>query len=219
MAGADEHVDPHDEHDEHVDAEALALGDLGELERAEVTAHLQACRACHQRYEEALAAVGDLLRAVPAVQPPLGFDARVLRRIGIDPAAARGVSRRRWLAGAVAAAAIVVLLAVGAWLVVRSDTPQDQVAELSRTRDGSAVGTVSVSDVAGRAVMVVAIVDAPDDVSYRCVARLRDGRVVESESWPAGAGAWIVPLPDDGVVEHVDVVVSDSGNVWSVATF
>ena len=43
--------------------------------------------------------------------------------------------------------------------------------------------------------MVVAIVAAPDGVSYLCRTTFADGTTSESEAWPPGNGAWIVDLP------------------------
>ena len=62
------------------------------------------------------------------------------------------------------------------------------------------VGTVAVSDVDGQRVMVVAIVDAPADVSYTCRTTLSDGIVVESEAWRPGRRCLARPAPGDGEV-------------------
>ncbi len=173
-----------------------------------------------------------LLPAVPGVQPPMGFDERVLERFGTvaDAAARRSLGRRhprgrrvprwRWLAGAAA----LLLVAAGVVGLVATRGDDDASAGDVRTLekiDGEAVGTVSIGEVGGEQVMVVAIVAAPDGVSYYCRTHLEDGSTVDSESWPAGNGAWLVPLPDAGeqAVRSVDVVVSGTDHVWSSATF
>ena len=213
MGMDDEQVEP-----EHVDTVALALGQVDGDRRPAMAAHVLACAECRRDYDATIGVIGELLPAVPAVQPEIGFDERVLARLGVERPPAR---RRRWLTGlaAIAAAAVVLAVVVGGWLVLRSDDADDAVAALELSDGGAPVGTVSVSDVDGSRMMVVAIVDAPEDVSYTCRTTLSDGVTVVSEPWPAGAGAWIVPLPDAGDVGTVDVVVTGTDNVWSAATF
>ena len=65
-----------------------------------MAAHVLRCAACRHEYDELAATVEDLLPAVPGVQPPLGFDERVLARLGATrpPAPTHG-SRRRWRRG------------------------------------------------------------------------------------------------------------------------
>ena len=172
MGMDDEQVEP-----EHADAVALALGQVDGDRRAAMAAHILACAECRRDYDEAVGVVGELLPAVPAVQPEIGFDERVLARLGVERPPAR---RRRWLAGlaAIAAAAVILAVVVGGWLVLRSDDADDAVAALELSDGGAPVGTVSVSEVDGRRMMVVAIVDAPEDVSYTCRTTLSDGVTV-----------------------------------------
>jgi hypothetical protein len=42
---------------------------------------------------------------------------------------------------------------------------------------------------------------------------------MDSESWPAGDGAWIVPLPADADVATVEIIPDGTDHVWSTATF
>ena len=82
------------------------------------------------------------------------------------------------------------------------------------------MGSVSLSDIEGSPVMVVAIVGAPPDVSYYCRINFSDGTTADSESWPAGNGAWVVPLvPGGPSVASVDVLPDGTEKVWSAATF
>jgi hypothetical protein len=203
--------------EEHVDAVALALGQFDGQKRAAAAEHVLTCGHCRREFDEVNSIVGELLPAVPAVQPKLGFDVEVLQRLGIGTASQRR-GRRWWVLGVAAAAVIVVGLAIGGWLLARSAGGSSDAARL-QLADGAPVGTVAVEDVAGQRVMVVAIVDAPADVSYTCRIRLTDGRVVESPAWEPGGGAWVVPLPGDAQVTDVDLVVSGTDNVWSTATF
>ena len=105
--------------EEHVDAVALARGQLDGHERAVAAEHVLTCRDCRHEFDEVNSIVGELLPAVPAVQPKLGFDVEVLQRLGIGAAPQR---RRRtwWVLGVAAAAVVVVGLAIGGWLLARS---------------------------------------------------------------------------------------------------
>jgi len=213
---------PGDAHlgDEIVD---LVLGDVDADRRPAMAAHLMRCAACRDTYDDLAATLADLLPAVPAVQPPLGFDERVLARLATDAGAGgAGSSLRRWRRLAVAAAVLVVLLVpLGVWSAGRDGRgggTAGELATLHRTRDDAPVGTVSITDVDGGAVAVVALVDAPSDVSYFCRMRFGDGTTVDSEAWPAGNGAWIVPLPTADVTA-VEVLPAGTERIWSTATF
>jgi hypothetical protein len=207
--------------DEHVDVSALVLGHIDWHRRGEAVAHLLACPTCRAEYDEMAATLGELLPAVPEMQPPLGFDQHALARMGIGRTRARGALQRRLLTAA-AAVLIVVLGAVGWWATTRdTSTAVGHVVALELVNGGSQVGTVSVGDVKGETVMVVALVDPPEGVSYRCRTTFSDGTVTESEPWPDGYGAWIVPLPGtmSGQVDSIELVVDGTDHVWSAASF
>ncbi len=213
--------------DEHLgdDIAALVLGDVDGGRRAAMAAHVLRCAECRRDYDELAETVEGLLVAVPGVQPPIGFDERVLARL----APSRSMPRRRaprrsaWMIG-VAAALVAVVVALGAWAVTRpgggDSAAAGDIATLHLSDGGTPVGTVSVSEVDGRTVMVVALVTAPDEIRYYCRARLADGTMVESEAWPAGSGAWIVPLPDASApVTSVEVLPEGTDHIWSAASF
>jgi hypothetical protein len=119
-----------------------------------------------------------------------------------------------------AVAALVLVAAAGAFLAVRArdDAALATVVPL-QLEDGAGVGTVSLREVDGEPVMVVALTEAPEGVSYTCRTFLRDGTVVASEPWPAVPdGAWIVDVPAGAAdVERVELVVTGTDKVWSSA--
>ena len=79
--------------------------------------------------------------------------------------------------------------------------------------------TVQLTE-AGSVVHEAAVVGAPDDVSYYCRINFADGTTADSESWPSGNGAWVVPLDPAGpTVASVDVLPDGTEKVWSAATF
>ena len=200
----------------------LVLGDVDSDRRAAMAAHLLRCPDCRREYDELAATVEELLPAVPGIQPPLGFDERVLARLAADAGSTRARSSRRWRWLAVAAAVLVaVLVPAGIWVAARDDEAPStgEVATLRLTGDDAPVGTVSLAHVDNDHFMVVALVAAPDDIAYYCRIRLTDGSTVDSESWPAGNGAWVVPLPPGADVTGVDVLPSGTEHVWSTAEF
>jgi hypothetical protein len=198
----------------------LLLGTVDPDRRAVLAAHVLRCATCRRDYDELAETVEALLPGVPAVHPPLGFDERVLATLRRPPTTAP--SRRWGRLAAVAAALVALLVPFGVWLAVRDEGGETSDGALATLRlaDGDApVGTVSIADVGGERVMVVALVGAPADVGYFCRTHLADGTVTDSESWPAGNGAWIVPLPAGSEVTAVDVLPAGTDHVWSSATF
>ena len=209
-----EHDHPSDEHVGD-DVIALVLGEVDGRQRATMAAHILQCPSCRRDFDEVATTVGELLPGVPAVQPPLGFDERVLSRLGLR----QPRPRRRWPWVVAAAAAVVALVAPLAWWAFSVGGDSPDLATLHLTDGGAPTGTVSLSEVDGDPLMVVAIVDAPEDVSYFCRAVLADGTSVTSESWPSGDGAWIVPLPAGAEVATVEIIPAGTDYVWSTASF
>ena len=84
-----------EERDEHLgdDVVELVLGTSTAIGGRAMAAHVLRCAACRHEYDELAATVEDLLPAVPAVQPPLGFDERVLAPDRGEPLA--GADSRR----------------------------------------------------------------------------------------------------------------------------
>jgi anti-sigma factor ChrR (cupin superfamily) len=67
-------------------AAELALGALTGRERAAAIAHLEKCRACREDVRQLTAAGGRLLELLPPAGPPVGFEIRVLERLGVRAA-------------------------------------------------------------------------------------------------------------------------------------
>jgi hypothetical protein len=205
----------------HADVLALVLGHLDARGRARAVEHVLACRPCRDEHDELVESLTGVLAAVPEVQPPLGFDQRVVALMRRDDR--RGRHRRRVVLS-VAAAALLVAVGVAAavWGLTRSSdrTTTAGVAPLEVVGDARQVGTVSLGRVDGETVMVVALVRAPEGRSYRCRTTFADGSSAESASWPASYAAWIVPLPaGDHDVRTVELISDETDRVWSVADF
>lgn len=99
-------------------------------ERREVEEHLAACASCHRRAEE-LRGVWNVLEEVPSIEPSLGFDARLRRKIAAEP-------QPRWFCWLVPqprlAFSMALLLALSVWMV-------------KLPRESTAIGPASVAQV------------------------------------------------------------------------
>jgi hypothetical protein len=65
-------------------ATELALGVLTGRERAAALAHLDTCDACREEVRQLMATSDQLLALLPPVEPPAGFETRVLDRLGLS---------------------------------------------------------------------------------------------------------------------------------------
>ena len=78
---------------EFADAAAeLALGVLTGRERARALAHLDRCEACRENVRQLTVTGEELVGLLPAIEPPAGFETRVMERLGLGtpaPAPAR----------------------------------------------------------------------------------------------------------------------------------
>jgi len=87
---------------EFADAAAeLALGVLTGRERARALAHLDRCEACRENVRQLTVTGEELVGLLPAIEPPAGFETRVMERLGLgtpapapDPARPLGPARR-----------------------------------------------------------------------------------------------------------------------------
>ena len=216
------------EHSLHPDDELveLALGDIDEPRRSQLIRHLVDCAKCRSAYDAIAVAVDAVLPAAPEIAPPIGFDQRVLTRIGaLSPGpteAPRRPARRGRLL--VAAAAVLAILLGGAVAVSvwdgseTSDPPLAGDTALLRKSDGEVVGTAAVSSIEGDPVVVVAISDPAVGVPYTCRVLLKSGRMVDAGRWsvdePEGH-TWITQAPA-GEITGMELV-TDDGRVWSSA--
>jgi hypothetical protein len=217
--------------DAHASYDALVALALDDREERDWGAgqHLAGCGHCRARYDDVLAGIEQVLAATPPIDPPPGFDQRVLTAMGLAPAgppvAAGPVPRRtpRRRAPLVAAAAVLgVLLGVGGTLIWTGqdegrDPPGGAAAATLDTSEGESVGSVTRSFLEGEPVMVVRVTDGVVGKSYECLLVLDDGRSRAVGRWvmEAPEATWVVPAPPSGV-DAVRLVTGE-GRVWSAA--
>jgi hypothetical protein len=97
-------------------APELALGILGGAERAEVVLHVNGCARCQAYVTELTEAADVIPQLVPEAEPPVGFETRVMRRLGEGERR----TRRRWIAAVAAAAAAAIIVSVTVVRVIES---------------------------------------------------------------------------------------------------
>ena len=78
-------------------AAELALGVLTGRERAQALAHLDHCASCREEVRELTATSEGLLGLLPSVEPPAGFEARVMDRLGLAAPAPSPASQPGWM--------------------------------------------------------------------------------------------------------------------------
>ncbi len=79
-------------------AAELALGVLTGRERARALAHLDRCAACRQTVRQLTVTGEELVGLLPSIEPPPGFETRVMERLGLGnpaPGPARQLSPAR----------------------------------------------------------------------------------------------------------------------------
>jgi Putative zinc-finger len=77
-------------------AAELALGVLTGRERAQAIAHLDHCEACRESVRQLTQTGEGLLGLLPTIEPPAGFETRVLDRIGLTPPAPSPARQASW---------------------------------------------------------------------------------------------------------------------------
>jgi hypothetical protein len=162
-------------------APELALGLLGGDERAAALAHLQTCERCRDDVA-ALTGLHERIRVlVPPVEPPAGFETRVLARLA---QAGQPRMRRQWgrrLALATAAVFAVGVAFVGGW-VAGEATPATPAAPQVRpavlavalTAGDRPVGQLFIEP--AEPSWIYLYVDAPSGAAHlKCEFLRRDG--------------------------------------------
>jgi hypothetical protein len=193
-------------------APELALGIAAGEERDAALRHVTGCLGCRRLVSE-LSSVGeDLLLLAPPQEPPAGFEARVLDALAPSPRRTGGRSgRRRSIAAAVLAAAVLVSIAVGGWSVFMATAGDRRLAESYQAAlavgRGSFFASAPISGPEGRAGTVFGYEGQPSWVvltmgsgtaaqAFRIEAVTDDGRVLPlGEETLGGGDVWASRLP------------------------
>ncbi len=217
----------------------LALGALSGRERAETLAHVDNCSRCFAEVEELSRAADELLHVAPETEPPLGFEVRLLERLGVNPALTPAMARRHQrrealarhsrtvLLGAAAAVLAIVGTVVGLAATSGSPTRPPAVAAPRPVQatlldaHGHDVGAVieSAPGTPPWVFMYLEVGKLTADVN--CELVLADGHVLKLGTFwvDKGYGTWSAPI--DVAVDQVRGarLVSASGALLASATF
>ncbi len=216
--------------DEHSDLLAeLALGILTGRERAATLAHVEVCPRCAEELEQLARAADAVVQVAPEMEPPLGFEVRLLDRMGVSATPARRSVPMRWV---LAAAAAVVLLGLGLGFGLTSgSTPSNHpiqsigkgggklVAEADLQLSGHHVGRVYTYG-GSSPWMFMTLDDSSARGRVVCEVITADGVVHKVGSFKAekGYGAWGAALPVAPQDVRTAEVVSADGAVVASAS-
>jgi anti-sigma factor RsiW len=197
----------------------LALGVLGGRERADALAHVERCARCRQELTSMDALGEGLVQLTPAVEPPAGFESRVLGRLNRSRAAAR----RRSTVRLAVAAALAILIGIGGWMVGHDSSGHSTSGEV-RT-----ASFVSGDDHIGQVVayegshpwVAVALTSHLGDQWVTCRLVERNGTTVEVGKYQLsnGSGYWDAPLTVSPSSVAKVQLVDASGTALATATF
>ena len=169
----------------------LALDELTGLERADALGHLSSCDACRALVADLSVVADAVLLVAPSVEPPPGFESKVLSQLG------RSRSPRRWRVAAVAAA-VAVVAGLGAGFLAGSRGGGGHEYPLAAPlvgRSGSSAGTVVLATNPDR--MTCVFEDERFGGAYDVRLVLDDGstRDVGSFDVEHAPWSWTVSLP------------------------
>lgn len=120
-------------------AAELALGTVSGAARAVALDHLAGCAACRALVEDLAGLADRMLLLAPVIEPPPGFESKVLARMGRAAPARelRPARGRRLLVGVAAVALVAAMSAAGAtWLAGESERPGGVRTALAADNEG-----------------------------------------------------------------------------------
>ncbi len=211
----------------------LALGTLDGRSRSEVLGHVGSCPRCRATLEHLSGVTDSLLQLAPEVEPPLGFELRLvekLRAADAEKPQAAERSRQRWLRRAsplAAAAAVLLLLGIGLGSLLTSRGDNNQVHSASTglttaalTAHGHVLGEVMTSP-GNPAWMFMTINEGAWSGKVTCQITLTVGTVktVGVFTLSDGYGAWGAPLTSPARDVRSARLVAADGTVVASAQF
>jgi anti-sigma-K factor RskA len=227
-------------------AAELALGVLTGRERARALAHLDWCETCRENVRQLTVTGEELVGLLPAIEPPAGFETRVMERLGLAtpaPAPARhlsparrvgqklarwmgsaGAGRPRRLLAAAAVAVAVIVAGLGGWdLHATTSTPLSSAALL--TASHQTAGTIYFYDSGSRWLYMSVNIGpgsgAAGNGTVVCQVEGPDGHVTTIGSFQltGGQGYWGSPDPVTNGPLTGARLVTTTGAVLATATF
>jgi len=197
------------------DLPELALGTLSGRRRSEALGHVWTCPHCSVELEQLSIVADALVQLAPPVEPPVGFEKRLVERLQVAPAHRPKRVRR---VGALCAAAVAVILGFGLGALVtrgggngQSQPATSTLTTAKLTSHGEVVGEVMIT--AGRpAWMFMAINGSAWTGTVRCDVTLVGGKVDTIGVFQLSGeyGAWAAPLTSAAdQVRSAQLIASD----------
>jgi hypothetical protein len=223
-------------------AAELALGVLTGRERAQALMHLDQCDACRESVRKLTMTGEELLGLLPAIEPPPGFETRVMEGIGLATPVPRPVTRidqarhrvqkgrmgkgpasrtRRMLATAAVVAAFVVT-GLGGWGLHAATSSPPASALSSAPLLSASHQTVGELFVYSKSPwwMYMSVATNSGSATVLCQLEGADGRftTVGSFKLTGGYGYWGSPVPANvGTVTGARLIGTD-GTVLATAS-
>lgn len=211
----------------------LALGALDGRTRSEALEHVGSCPRCRATLEHLSGVTDSLLQLAPEVEPPLGFELRLVDKLHAadaenPPATER--ARQRWFRRAsplVAAAAVLLLLGIGLGSLLTSPGAKNHQHSASTdlttaalTSHGHVLGEVMTSP-GNPAWMFMTINEDASSGTVRCEITLAGGTIktVGEFTLSNGYGAWGAPLTSSAADVRSARLVAADGTVVASAQF
>ena len=206
----------------------LAVGSIDASERNDLLTHTAACASCQMALDQMTTVADRVLDDTAEIEPPPGFEQRVLSRLNASPLAKVSAPRAR-VRGAVLVACALAAGSIAAVLVANSvrDRAQPSAAVhairqgILIRKDGRPNGQVMLVD-QPRA-MVIVTIDHPRPFTGRvsCELELPSGQKSVVGSWSyddVESGAWAVGIPDESLTAVRMNVLDTTGAVAASST-
>jgi hypothetical protein len=119
-------------------AAELALGTVAGAERARALDHLAGCATCRELVDDLAGLADRMLLLAPVIEPPPGFESKVLAQMGVAPVRELRPTRRRRLLVGIAAAALVAGLSTAgaAFMAGEAERPVEVRTALAADNEG-----------------------------------------------------------------------------------
>lgn len=200
----------------------FALGNLSGRDRSMVLDHVDSCSRCRIELESLAAVTDAMLLLAPEVEPPWGFESRLLGKLRTTDAVP--ATSRRLRAGALLVAALLLVVAgfgIGATLNRNgSSTHYATSSPLTGrlTSNGKTLGQVFISS-GHPAWIYMALDDANISGVARCEVTLKSGRVESVGHFAVshGYGAWTAALRGTAGEVRSAQLVNKNGTVIASA--
>ena len=204
----------------------LALGILTGRARAETLADVEICPSCAEELERLSRAADALLEAVPAAEPPLGFEVRVLDRLGLQPRRRPFIRRRVALGLSGALVGVLGAFAIGFFLAPHPVSGPGGTRGLGVVESAQVVGAsksvgVAVAYAGQPAWLTISVTGLDVRGEVACWGRTRAGKAIElGQFWlGSGSGVWSMRLPTATSNLAEAYLTAPGGAVVGEATF